>query len=200
MLWSFTGQIAGLGTTSGVRIVVGRWLSSPFGAFSDVMLETSAGRRTLLAPGDDVADFVSTTYRFDDVVVGAVTVDADAGRWRVAAPEFDLDLTVGRRTPLGHLLRLVPGAVRDRRLWARALDPVARIVQPGVRTHGSAGAGRIEWYAARDLHAIIAARGTFRGQPLGVLAPVVPPVHVGFGSAPRAPSLTTLRSFVQVRD
>ena len=34
----FEGQIAGLGSTSGVRVVVGHWARSPFGAFTDAMV------------------------------------------------------------------------------------------------------------------------------------------------------------------
>ena len=36
--WRFDGEIAGLGTDHGPRIVVGHWLSSPLGSFADVML------------------------------------------------------------------------------------------------------------------------------------------------------------------
>ena len=46
----FTGRIAGVGTTSGVRVVVGRWDQSPWGGFTDVMLAQPDGLRVLLAP------------------------------------------------------------------------------------------------------------------------------------------------------
>ena len=52
----FEGHIAGIGTTSGTRLVIGRWDTSPFGSFTDVMLEDAAGRRTLLAPGQEKQD------------------------------------------------------------------------------------------------------------------------------------------------
>ena len=35
----FTGRIAGVGSASGVRIVVGRWDDGPWGPFADVMVE-----------------------------------------------------------------------------------------------------------------------------------------------------------------
>jgi hypothetical protein len=38
----FTGHIAGAGSSSGLRIVVGIWDESPFGAFTDVAAD---GRR-----------------------------------------------------------------------------------------------------------------------------------------------------------
>ena len=46
----FSGAIAGTGSTSGVRVVVGHWHDTPLGAFSDAMVETAAGHRVLLAP------------------------------------------------------------------------------------------------------------------------------------------------------
>src|SRR5690606_39583710 len=39
----FRGRIAGWGTASGTRVVVGRWDASPFGAFADVMVERPDG-------------------------------------------------------------------------------------------------------------------------------------------------------------
>ena len=53
----FHGAIAGIGSTSGTRIVVGRWDRSPWGAFADLMVETPTGHRVLIAPSEQVAEF-----------------------------------------------------------------------------------------------------------------------------------------------
>ncbi|MDT5012590.1 MAG: hypothetical protein QOH57_4207, partial [Mycobacterium sp.] len=58
MRYRFTGQIAGLGTSAGVRIVIGVWAQSPFGAFTDVMVQTGNDVRVLLAPDDEIAEFI----------------------------------------------------------------------------------------------------------------------------------------------
>jgi hypothetical protein len=71
-------------------------------------------------------------------------------------------------------------------------DPVARVALQGVRTRGSAGGDRRETYGATDHHAIVAARGTWRGRDLGTLADVLPEPGFGFGSTPPSPSLTNL--------
>src|SRR5699024_6852506 len=47
VLLRFVGEIAGVGTTSGTRVVVGRWEDSPFGPFGDAMVETADGHRVL---------------------------------------------------------------------------------------------------------------------------------------------------------
>ena len=82
----FTGQIAGVGSTSGVRIVVGRWAESPLGSFADVMLAEPDGTRVLLAPSQEVADFVATTYRFDRVEIGPVSACRRGRRAGTCAP------------------------------------------------------------------------------------------------------------------
>ena len=35
----FRGRIAGVGSTSGIRVVVGWWQESPYGTFADAMVE-----------------------------------------------------------------------------------------------------------------------------------------------------------------
>ena len=183
-----------MGSTSGVRVVVGRWDDSPFGSFTDVMLANADGSRVLLAPDDRVADYVSSTYRFDRVEVGPVV--ATSG-WLVTAPGLEVRLDVGPRTLLGHLLRLVPHRLATSPGWARATDPVARVLLRGVRTRGTAGNGRRESYGATDLHRITAVRGSWLGRDLGSLAPVVPEPGFGFGSTPRRPSVTSIVTTVE---
>lgn len=185
----FSGTIAGVGTTSGRRVVVGHWTTSPFGEFADVMVEDAAGRRTLLAPTQQVADFVAGTYHFDEVRV--VPVAASPGH--VTAGPLTLSYDLGGRTPLGRLLRLTPTAP-----WFAALvDPVARVVLKGVRTRVTAKAGDREWYAARDQHRISSAVVTWDGADCGALTDVVPPVRFGPGSTPPKPSVVHLVSTVE---
>ncbi|OUZ08382.1 hypothetical protein BHE97_13670 [Aeromicrobium sp. PE09-221] len=189
-----------MGTTSGTRIVAGVWDQSPFGRFCDVMVEEPSGHRTLLAPDTEIADFIAETYTFDSIDIAPVTVTVDHALWAVRHRALTLDWQIGRRRLLGGLLRTVPARLRHSESWARVIDPAARLVQPGVRTHGTAGNGRVEWYAAHDLHVLVAATGTWRGASLGTLAPLTPPVSFGFSSAPRRPSLTRVTSVIRDED
>ncbi|MEC9053593.1 MAG: hypothetical protein VX494_09655 [Actinomycetota bacterium] len=193
----FEGRIAGVGSTSGVRVVVGRWERSPMGAFADAMVATAEGRRILLAPSREVADFVAATYSFDEVRIEPFDVTGDA-TWQVRSPSLTLVLAVGRRTWLGRLLRLVPRRLGTSPAWCTVTDPVARVVLRGVRTRGSAGGGRREYYAATDHRAVVSASGTFDGAGLGGLAPVSPEPGFGFSSTPPRPSVTSLVTTVQL--
>lgn len=103
----FDGWIAGVGTAGGTRVVLGHWPRSPFGAVSDVMLEHPGGRRVLLAATAELAAFVASTYRFDDVEVVPVRVLRDGTTWAAEAGPLRLRFTTGRRGPLGGLLRCV---------------------------------------------------------------------------------------------
>jgi hypothetical protein len=193
----FLGSIAGVGSTSGVRVVVGRWPTSPFGPFADAMVETADGHRVLLAPSREVAEFVEATYLFDEVRVEPVSVEVADGAWEVGTPSLRLTLIVGRRTPLGRLLRAVPRRLAESPAWCALTDPVARVLLRGVRTRGTARGGRREWYGATDTRAITSIAGSFDGVPLGALAPVDPPCGFGFSSTPRRPSVTAVVSTVQ---
>jgi hypothetical protein len=192
----FDGWIAGLGTTSGARLVLGHWRRSPFGPFSDVMLEGADGHRLLLAPTRRTADFVAGTYAFDEVRVEPVRVRVTDDDWSVTAgPLLDLWFTVGRRGLAGLLLRAIPGVLASSPCWTALTDPFADLLL-GVRTRGTAGGGRCEWYGARDLHLIIAATAVLEGRDLGSLTAVEPPVRFGFGSTPRKPCLVRVTTTV----
>jgi hypothetical protein len=178
--------------------VVGCWQESPYGEFADVMLAQADGTRRLLAPTEEIAEFVAGTYAFDVVEVVPVVVQRSGRAVSVEAGELALSYDVGRRTRLGRALRLVPDRLATSPAWCRVTDPVARAVMRGVRTRGSAGGGRTETYGATDHHAIEAVRGTWRGRDLGALGPVLPEPGFGFGSTPSVPSVTTLVTTVSL--
>lgn len=187
-----------MGSTSGVRLVVGHWRESPLGPFTDVMLAEPDGTRVLLAPTQEIAEYVAATYRFHRVELGPVVVEGDHQRWRVTAPGLELGLDLGRRPALGWLLRAVPRPLAASPRWTRVTDPVSRVTLRGVRTRGSAGGGRREYYGALDLRRVDALCGRWAGRNLGALAPVSPEPGFGFGSTPERPSVTAVVTTVTV--
>ncbi len=188
----FAGEIAGLGTTSGVRVVIGLWSDTPYGPFADVMIEQPDGHRVLLAPTEQIAEVITWLYTFDEVVVGAVSVGWSGSWCTVLAPGLSLQLTRGERTVLGSLLRLVPAGIATAPGYLRVIGVLARVVMPSVRTFGHARDGRRMCYGATDVHRIERAHGSWRQHALGQVAPVDPPVRFGFGSTPKTPGVTTV--------
>jgi hypothetical protein len=192
----FTGHIAGTGSASGLRIVIGAWNQSPFGAFTDVMLQTAGDERVLLAPDDAVAEFVSSTYRFDRVEVGEVSADLDTVALTVTTDRFHARIAIGGPARVDRLLRLVPGRLATAPRWLRVIDPVAARVVPGVRTYGTAGNDRVEYYGVRRSRSITAIDGHYRGVPFGGMAPLRPPVSFGFSSAPSSPQIVSVTTTI----
>ncbi len=194
----FTGNIAGFGTGAGVRLVVGRWTESPFGAFTDVMVQTGTDERILLAPNARIGEFVSSTYSFDRVEVGRVDAELSRHRLTVTAPGLDATVGIGGSAPLDPLLRLVPGVVATQPWWLRMIDPIASRMVRGVHTAGSAGNGRREYYGVRRLWLIDSVQGSFDGCDLGGLAPLEPPVGFGFSSAPPTPQMVSVTTTIDM--
>ncbi|MFC0451800.1 hypothetical protein [Rhodococcus jostii] len=190
--WRFDGEITGLGTGSGVRIVVGHWARSPLGEFTDVMVELADGHRVLLAPSDAVRDFVTATYTFDRTVITPVHYARAGDSRAVRAGDLHVRFDVGARTTLGRLLHLLPVAVASAPWFCAVSDPIARVALRGVRTRGTAGNGRREFYGAIDQRRLTGMAASWRGEDLGVLRPVAPPVRFGFGSTPRTPATTAV--------
>jgi len=196
MAMRFDGWIAGLGLEGGIRLVLGHWPRSPFGPVSDVMVERDDGRRLLLAASEQLGRFVADTYTFDEVRVVPIRVERSGPVWRVAAGPLTMRFTTGRRGGLGRLLRMVPPPLARHPGWIRVVDVPARFVLPGVRTYGTAGRGRREWYGVQDLHRITAASAVLHGTDLGRLTAVEPPVRFGFASTPRFPALMRVTTTV----
>lgn len=196
----FEGHIAGIGTASGTRLVIGRWDSSPFGSFTDVMLEDAAGGRTLLAPSREIADYVGATYTFDDVVLVPITSSLQDSRLVVDAGDLQVQAEVGPVTLLGRLLGVLPPRLATHPRWLALINPVASLLVRGVATAGSAGHGRTEYYGVTSARAVGGVTATWGDSDLGALAPLQPPVRFGFSSAPPRPQLVTVTTTIRHPD
>ncbi|MFH5227099.1 hypothetical protein [Antrihabitans spumae] len=194
--WRFEGQIYGVGTASGTRIVIGNWQRSPLGSFADVMIEFPDGNRLLLAPSETVRDFVTATYTFDETAIVPFALTTSGRVHELSAGELRARIDVGAPTVLGRLLQLVPRALATAPWFSAITDPIARVVLRGVRTRGTAGGGRREYYGASAQHRVDGVSASWRGDDLGELRPIEPPVRFGFGSVPTAPSVTTITTTI----
>ena len=198
----FDGHILGASFASGDRIVVGRWLRSPFGAFADVMWCRSDGRRVLLAPDGRVRDFLAGHYAFDELHVERVTAER-TGDGAIGVSAGSVRLTVRPRGPgwASRLLALRPKGLRTARSWIDLEDRVLRpLVRPvfaaaHVRTSGLTLAGTRERYAIHDFrHA--EAHASIDGVDLGATAHC-PAAGFGFSEFPSTPALVRVTSMFE---
>jgi hypothetical protein len=195
--WIFDGHIAGIGTGSGLRAVVGLWTRSPFGPFTDAMVQLPSGHRILLAPTVEAGDFISAVYNFDETRIVALASAQEAGQLVVDAGPLRIRARIGARTRLGAAVRLVPRTVAVHPRWLRAVSPVAARIVPGVRTSGAAKGDRREYYGVTDLHRIDSANVTWDGDDAGPLSAVRPAVSFGFSSVPLEPGLARVRTTIE---
>ncbi|WP_160664420.1 hypothetical protein [Pseudarthrobacter sp. ATCC 49987] len=194
--WVFDGHIAGIGTESGLRAVVGLWQQSPLGSFADAMVELPSGHRILLAPTTEIGEFIAAVYNFDETRVLDVAASYGARELRVDAGPLRIRAAVGARTRLGSMVRLVPRPVAVHPQWLRAISPLAARLSPGARTAGTAKGGRQEYYGVTDLHNISRASVGWNGGDAGELSAIRPAVTFGFSSVPPQPSLARVRTTV----
>ncbi|MEO6714490.1 MAG: hypothetical protein ABIM89_13800, partial [Mycobacteriales bacterium] len=187
----------GFGTASGHRFVAGVWARSPFGPFADIMWEQPDGRRVLIAPNDQIRDFVASTYRFDDTIVTPVYFSHVGATWTVRAEPVSLSLTPGRPDLVGWLLAAVPRPIRRSRLFAQAADWPAKRVLPGVRTAGVAPGGNRQWYCAQDHRPLVRGAAWLHADPLGAAQPIDPPVTFGFSSTPSRPAWVRVVTYLE---
>lgn len=198
----FDGHIMGAAFASGHRIVVGRWFSSPFGGFSDVMWRDPDGRRTLMASDDAASSFITRHYSFEEVRVTPVEIFRSRDHIRVRAERIALDLTLAAPGPASTILRLQPRGLRTNRGWIRVQDTVGRpVLGPllfgGGSTHlvGRTRAGTREWYAIHDFRRG-QGRGALEDRDLGPVGPC-PPAGFGFSEFPDGAALTRVTSLFE---
>lgn len=201
-LLRFDGHILGASFASGDTIVAGRWRSSPFGPFADVMWRRPDGVRTLLAPTEDVRTFVTRHYAFDTASRVPVRVERDrTGVVRVDAGPIDLRVHAEPPDLAGRLIRLRPRWLRERPAWIAIEDVALRpLVTPlfgagGVHVRGRTRTGAREWYAIHDVRAA-SATGTIDGTDLGETA-TLEPAGFGFSEFPSRSSIVRVTSLIE---
>ncbi len=178
------GTISAAGFSSGDRFVIGHWPESPIGPMGDVMWGTPDGRRILLAPSDEVVDFVSAIYMFDEVRVGDLRTASDGRTTTATGCGVDVALTGGPKTPIPF-----PRPLAITRFIER---PIARALM-GVETWGTSSKGATEWYQSRGWRWVADGRAAVDGTDLGPMGPVEPALEVGFSEPPARPSIVDVR-------
>jgi len=184
----FKGRISSSGFSGGDRVVIGDWMTSPLGEFTNVMWAKPNGRRILLSPSEAHAEFVSEIYDFEEVRV--VEIKVLRGRKKVSVKAGDLQV----RMEWGFSL-LLPFW---RPLWfTRIIEgPIGRVVF-GSKTYGRTKDGRKEWYSVRGIARLNGADAIFEGRNLGEMTNLQATACFGFSEPPARPSSVKLSAFIE---
>lgn len=177
------GVIASAGFASGDRVVLGLWDRGPLGAMSDVMWARPDGSRVLLAPDGDVATFVTSVYRFDEVRIVAFEGVRDARAIALDAGPLRIRMAAGEGIPFP-----------PRPAWATRWveGPLARMLL-GVETYGRSPTGVREWYRTVRYRPLRWASLHVDGSDAGAMGPVSPPLGVGVSEPPTRPAAVEVR-------
>ena len=138
----FRGRITSSGFESGDSLVIGDWTESPLGAFTNIMWSKPDGSRVLLSPSPEHADFVSSLYYFDEVVVTEIIVNRNRKTVSIKTDCLQVSMSWGVSFPLP-----IP-----RPLWfISSIENLFGKTIFGSSTYGIARDGSREWYSIRGI-------------------------------------------------
>ena len=183
----FKGRISSSGFASGDRIVVGDWKESPLGSFTDIMWARPDGHRTLIAPNQEVVDYVEGMYSFDEIKIQDITVTEKERRFTLSCESMELDFSwkKGWKIPFRRSL-----------FFIATVELFFAKLFFGTRTHGTTKNNRKEWYAIDRVSNIIDANATIEGKDAGGKMPMKEPCKFGFSEAPKKPSSCEVRTHI----
>lgn len=201
---TFVGCIAGSAFASGDTVVVGAWRSSPFGLFVDVMWVQPDGTRTLLAPTDEIAAYVSNLYSFDTVERVGITGGWDGHAVAVAAGPLRVRLLAAPRDLRSWLFAVRPKRLRRSPRWVAVEDVVARPFvgrviggADGVRAAGVAPGGQREYYGVEDYRVVTDASLQVGGTDAGAMRDLPSQLGIGLSSFPTRPAVVSVATMVE---
>jgi uncharacterized membrane protein len=187
MMDVFKGRITSSGFSSGDRIVVGAWNESPFGEFTDIMWAKPDGQRVLIAPNQEVADYVDAMYSFDQIEIQDINIKHGENNLSVDCNSMKLEFEWNRgfRIPFKRSL-----------FFIATVELFFAKLFFGTRTHGVTKNHRKEWYAIDRVSKITNAEALISGQNLGRMSSMSEPCKFGFSEAPKKPSSCEVRTHI----
>jgi len=187
MMDVFNGRITSSGFESGDRIVVGAWKESPFGEFTDIMWANKEGKRTLIAPTKDVADYVDAMYTFDEIIIQDIDVSLNDRSKSVTCNSMKLEFEWNRGWPIPFKRSL---------FFIATVEFIFAKIFFGTQTHGVTKNQRKEWYAIDRVSRLTSASATIGGKSAGDLRPLNEACKFGFSEAPKKPSSCEVRTHI----
>ena len=177
------GTISSAAFASGDQFVIGYWPQSPLGPFHDIMWLDANDTRTLIASSRDAANFITSTYHFDHVMVASLHVESEGATTAAWTDELEIQMAGGRLRPL---------PLRRPLAVTRYIEaPIARRLM-GVETYGLSPTGAREWYQTRGWRWVRTATARHGSEALGALVEFTRPMHVGFATPPRRASIVSV--------
>ena len=183
----FKGRISSCAFTSGDRVVIGDWHESPLGRFTDIMWANKDGKRTLVAPNQDVADYVNSMYEFEETIIEDISINNSERQLSLNSATMNFELKWDKGWPIPFKRSL---------FFIATVELFFAKLFFGTKTHGTTNNQRKEWYAIDRVSKIKSASGRINGQDLGDMTNMSP-CKFGFSEAPKKPSSCEVRTHIQ---
>ena len=183
----FKGRITSSAFESGDRIVVGSWKESIFGEFTDIMWAKKDGTRVLIAPTQEIADYVTAMYSFDEVIIEEVSTSLSERSIKVSCNTMNLEFSWNRGFPIPFKRSL---------LFIQTIELFFAKLIFSTRTYGVTKDNRKEWYAIDRVSHIKSATAQINGKNAGGFRPMKVPCKFGFSEAPKKPSSCAVRTHI----
>ena len=183
----FKGRITSSAFESGDRIVVGAWKDSIFGEFTDIMWAKKDGTRVLIAPTQEIVDYVTAMYSFDEILLEEVTTTLSDREIKISCKTMDLEFSWNRGFPI---------PFRRSLLFIQTIELFFARLIFSTRTYGVTKDNRKEWYAIDRVSHITSATAQIEGQDAGEFKPMREPCKFGFSEAPKKPSSCVVRTHI----
>ncbi len=174
----FKGRVISSGFLTGDMVVIGDWDNSPHGHFTNLMWAKPDGTRVLIAPSQELADFVSSLYSFEEVMVSRLEIKRTDKSIEVSCDLGRVYMEWGITLPLPFY--------RPRWFIASFEAPFARLLF-GTKTHGITMNGRKEWYHVRGLSRMKSVELNLDGRSSNQMTGMAPSACFGFSNPPRMP-------------
>ena len=183
----FKGRITSSAFESGDRIVVGTWKESIFGEFTDIMWAKKDGTRVLIAPTQEIANYVTAMYSFDEVILEEISTSLNDSNLSVNCNTMNLEFSWNKGFPIPFKRSL---------LFIRTIELFFAKLVFSTRTYGLTKNNRQEWYAIDRVSHITSATGNIEGGNIGEFGPMKEPCKFGFSEAPKKPSSCAVRTHI----
>ena len=183
----FRGRISSSGFESGDSLVIGDWEESPLGQFTNIMWSKPDGSRVLLSPSPEHADFVSSLYDFDSIIITNIAVNRKRKNISIETDYLNVSMSWGMKIPIPF----------PRPLWFIAsLENLFGKTIFGSNTYGIARDGSREWYSIRGISRVFHAQANTPDSKFGKIGKTSFSKPFGFSSPPKIPTSIIVNSHI----
>lgn len=145
------------------------------------------GTRVLIAPNQEIADYVTAMYSFDEVLLEEVLTSLDERSIKVNCKTMDLEFSWNRGFPIPFKRSL---------LFIQTIELFFAKLIFSTRTYGITKDNRKEWYAIDRVSHVKTATAHINGKNAGKFKPMKEPCKFGFSEAPEKPSSCMVRTHI----